>query len=308
MSKLHYSSITRKSNVLLAHLGALLTVMAWGCSFISTKVLMVDGGFTPVEVYIYRFALAYIILLCFTFNKFFANNWKDELQLMVCGLCAGSLYFVTENYALNYTTTGNVSLLSTVSPIFTTVLISTIYKAKLKPGIIIGSIVAFIGVGCIIFSHGESLEFHPKGDILALSAALSWAIYTLVVKRLIPLYNSFFITRKLFFYGVASALPLLLLQDAPLHLSLLFNIKEPQYGLNFIFLVIMCSLGAYLIWNESMKVLGPVKTNNYLYFQPLVTMIAAYFIFDEKIYVLGYIGCVLIIGGLVLSDKLKWER
>ena len=61
---------------LLGHLGAIITVSAWGASFVFTKVLMEDGGFTPVEVYVYRFAVAYLLLLCITFKKIFANNWK----------------------------------------------------------------------------------------------------------------------------------------------------------------------------------------------------------------------------------------
>ena len=52
-----------------AHLGALLTMGAWGTSFLSTKVLMIDGGFTPVEMFVYRFAAAYLLLLLFTFKK-----------------------------------------------------------------------------------------------------------------------------------------------------------------------------------------------------------------------------------------------
>lgn len=54
-----------------------------------------------------------------------------------------------------------------------------------------------------------------------------------------------------------------------------------------------------------MKALGPVASSNYLYLQPLVTMIAAYFVLGEKIYPLGYLGCALIIGGLVIADKIK---
>ena len=75
--------------------------------------------------------------------------------------------------------------------------------------------------------------------------------------------------------------------------------------LNLLFLVAMCSVMAYLLWNETMKALGPVTANNYLYGQPLVTMIVAAIILDERITMMGYIGCVLIIGGLILSDKLK---
>lgn len=290
---------------LLAHLGAFATVTAWGCSFISTKVLMVDAALTPVEVYIYRFVVAYLLLLAWTCRHILAENWRDEIRFLVCGMCAGSLYFITENYALKNTTTANVSLLASTSPILTTVLVSVIYKARLKREVVIGSLIAFAGVACIIFSSGAGLEIHPTGDILALCASLSWAIYTIVVKRLMPIYNSFFITRKLFFYGVLTAIPLLCIQHEPLHLNALFSTAHPEYLLNFLFLVLMCSVGAYLIWNEAMKILGPVTSNNYIYLQPLVTMVVGYFVFDEKITFLGYLGCFLILGGLIVADKLK---
>lgn len=289
---------------LLANIGALLVMVAWGTSFLSSKVLMVNGGFTPVEVFIYRFTFAYIILLALTYKKLRANNRRDELLFCICGLCAGSIYFITENYALKYTTTGNVSLLVGISPIFTTILMSIIYRYVPRLNVIFGTIIAFVGVACIIFSAEESFEINPLGDFIALSAAISWSVYTIVVKSLNPFYSSLFITRKLFFYGVLTALPLLFIQGQPLRLGLLFDISQPQYAFNFLFLGLICSAFAYLVWSEIMKKLGPIKANNYLYLQPLVTMIAGYFILEESIYILGYIGCLLIIGGLVLSEKI----
>lgn len=299
------TATTRKSLYLkiIAHLGCLLTATAWGTSFLSTKVLMEDGGFSPVEVYIYRFTLAYLLLLILTLKKIKSNNWRDELTFMISGICAGSLYFVTENYALQNTTTGNVSLLGSVSPIFTTILMVVVYKQSLKFGTVLGSLIAFAGVGCVIFSHGESIEIRPMGDLLALGASMSWAVYTITIRRVIPHYNSLFITRKLFLYGVLSALPMLCFQEGPYHIVELFT--ETKMLLNILFLVVFCSVVGYLIWNESMKILGAVTTNNYIYMQPLVTMVAAYFVFDEEIYLLGYIGCVLIIGGLIIADKMK---
>lgn len=296
--------INNKYLKVLAHLGALLTASAWGSSFLSTKILMSgDGGFTPVEMFVYRFAAAYLLLLLFTFKNIRSNSWKDELTFLLCGVCSGSLYFITENFALQLTTTGNVSLLASLSPLFTTILVAVMYRQRIQPGVILGSVVSFIGAGCIIFSHGESMEFKPSGDLLAIAASLSWAVYTMAIKRVLPLYSGFFVTRKLFFYGVISAIPLLLFQKEPIHLGLLFDFSHPEFILNFLFLVVMCSLAAYVIWNEVMRILGPVSANNYLYIQPLVTMIAAYFVFGENIYLLGYIGCVLIIGGLIYSDK-----
>lgn len=170
---------------------------------------------------------------------------------------------------------------------------------------------AIAGVACIILSNGGGLEFRPEGDLLALAAALCWAIYTIAVRRVIPLYTSLFITRKLFFYGVVTALPLLLVQNEPYHIHLLFDLRQPEYLVNFLFLVLMCSICSYLIWNETMKKLGSVTANNYLYLQPPITMVAGYFFLGEKIFMLGYIGCALVIAGLIISDKWKgsiWFR
>ena len=133
--------------VLLGHIGALLTVTAWGTSFLSTKVLMETGGFTPVEVYVYRFLAAYLVLLLFTFKNIRSKSWRDELTFLISGVCCGSLYFITENYALKMTTTGNVSLLASISPIFTTILVAIMYRQRIQTGVMIGSVVAFIGAG-----------------------------------------------------------------------------------------------------------------------------------------------------------------
>lgn len=289
--------------IAFAHIGALLTVTAWGTSFLCTKILMGQAQMTPVEIYFYRFFAAYLILLLFTCRHLFCHSFRDEMTMALCGICSGSLYFITENYALTLTTTANVSLLASISPIFTTFLAAAVFRQRLKAPVLIGSAIAFVGVGCIIFSHGSSFEIRPAGDLLALSASLCWAIYAIAIKRLLPFYSSMFISRKLFFYGVITALPMLFIQHGPLHWQVLFDFDNPHYLMNFLFLVLLCSIGAYLVWNEVMKYLGPVTCNNYLYIQPVVTMIAGYFVLGEDIYMLGYLGCVLIIGGLIISDK-----
>lgn len=294
-----------KSLALLGHLGAIVAVTAWGLSFISTKVLMEDGHFTPVEMFTFRFSAAYLVILAITITKApFSHPWRDELRFAICGICSGSLYFIVENFALQKTTAANVSMLASISPLFTIALVALIYKTKITGGVIFGSILAFVGVGFVILSNGTGLEIHPVGDLLALCASLSWAIYSLVVKPLLPHYNGFYISRKLFFYGVITSIPLLLMQPEESHLHLLWDFNQSEYILNFLFLVMICSVAAYVIWNESMKVLGSVTTNNYLYGQPVVTMIAAAIWLSEGITWMGCLGCILIILGLIVTDHL----
>lgn len=287
----------------MAHLGALLAVSVWGTSFVSTKFLL-DNGLHAVEIYIYRFLLAYLLVLAFCHKKLWCNSLRDEVMLMVCGLCGGSIYFIAENTALNYTLVSNVSLITTLAPLLTTLLIGVLYKNE-RPGkwVYIGSVIAFVGVACIIFKEGFNLKVMPLGDLLALSAAFSWAIYSVVLRKVNANYSAMFITRKTFFYGLLTALPFMAFEPEICDPAVLLR---PVVWGNLVFLGLTASMLAYVIWAMSLKRLGAIKASNYLYIQPIVTMIFSALLFDnDPITAIGCGGCVLIIGGVVLGDKMS---
>ncbi len=296
------TAVGKKDRALFwCHIGALLAMIAWGISFVSTKVLL-NSGLQPVETYIYRFGLAYLILLAFCHKKLLSNNLRDELLFLTCGVCGGSIYFIAENFALENTLVSNVSLITTLSPLLTTLLLGALYKSE-RPsaGVLGGSVVAFIGVGFVIFNSSFNPEINPLGDLLALGAAFTFAIYALALRRLNAFYNAFFITRKTFFYGVITALPFLAMQPS---LSSPRILLETPVWTNLLFLAVFASLLAYMIWAESIKRMGTVKASNYLYFQPIVTLIASWFVLGEKVTIVGYTGCGLILFGVWLSDYL----
>jgi len=289
-------------SLLLAHLGALFAVLAWGVSFVNTRVLL-DNGLHPVEIYIYRFSIAYVLLVLFCHSRFRSNSWRDELLFVVCGLCAGSIYFIAENVALEYTLTTNVSLITTTSPLFTALLIGLLYKSE-RPskGMVIGSIVAFLGVACVIFNSSFVIKVNPIGDMLSLAAAISFAIYSLVLRRLNAYYTVTYISRKTFFYGVITALPFLSIIPEYTPLSTL--LKLPVWG-NMLFLSIFASLVGFVVWAHIVKRIGAIKASNYLYIQPIITLIASAIILGEAITIIGIIGCSMILGGVWLSDYLS---
>lgn len=289
----------------LFHLGALFTVAVWGVSFVSTAVLL-KNGLGAVEIYIYRFLIAYLLLLLIDHRRILANNLKDEFILALCGITSGSIYYIAENSALEYTAAANVSLITSLAPLLTAILIGFLYKSeKLTTGTWIGSIIAFIGVGCVILndnSLGEESLSGITGDILALSAALSWAIYSILLKRISALYSTTFITRKILFYGVVTALPFLTLEN---HIVPIEILLKNEVWINILFLGVVASLLCFFLWSVAVKRLGAIKTSNYLYFSPVVTLIAAWIILNERITTIGYIGCFLVIAGLILGDYLS---
>ena len=294
-------SVSKDRSMFWCHVGAVLTMVAWGISFVSSKVLL-DNGLNAVEIYVYRFGLAYLLLLCMCHKKLMSNNWRDEMLFLVCGLCGGSIYFIAENIALKYTLVSNVSLITTTSPLLTTLLLGALYKSE-RPsaGVLGGSLVAFLGVGCVIFNSSFVIKMNPFGDLLALGAAFTFAIYAVVLRRLNAFYSATFITRKTFFYGVITALPFLPMD--PEHASLDVLLRPAVCG-NIVFLSAFASVFAFMIWSIAIKKMGTVKASNYLYFQPVVTLVASALILSEKVTIVGYTGCALILIGVWLSDWL----
>lgn len=180
------------------HLIAILTVAIWGLTFISTKVL-INHGLTPQEIFFYRFLIAYLGIWVISPKRLFTNNWKDELWLVAGGIFGGSLYFFTENTALGITQASNVSFIICTAPLLTTILSLLFYKSeKASKGLIYGSLLALMGVGLIVFNGSFVLKISPIGDLLTLLAALSWAFYSLIIKKMAGRYPTIFITRKIF--------------------------------------------------------------------------------------------------------------
>jgi len=228
-------------------------------------------------------------------------NYKDELLLLLTGFTGGSLYFIAENTALEITQASNVALLVCVAPILTVICSRLFLKnEKLNRFLWHGSLLALAGVALVAFNGSYMLRIHPLGDILSLLAALSWAFYTILLKRLGNRYSTLFITRKVFFYGLLTLLPLFLFQPLNMDLRILFH---PVVLGNMLYLGIVASLLCYFFWNTVVKFLGAVRTTNYIYMIPLVTLLVSVIVLDETITPIALAGALLILSGVALAEQ-----
>ena len=220
------------------------------------------------------------------------------------GICGGSVYFIAENTALKYTFTTNVSLLTSLSPLITVILVGFIYKTEsIGKGTWLGSAIAVLGVFCVVFNSATAVEVRPLGDFLALSAAVCWAVYSLILRSLNAHYDVWFISRKTFFYGLITAIPFLILEDDKLNFFEV--VSRPEVFGNMLFLGIGASFIAYVLWAQSIKQLGAVKANNYMYLQTVVTLVVSAIVLGEHVSFLGYLGIILILGGLWVGDNVN---
>lgn len=282
------------------HLMALMTAAIWGTTFVSTKVL-INQGLSPADILFYRFLLAYLVMWFFSPRILFAHSLKDELLMVGAGLAGGSLYFIAENTALGITLASNVSLIICTAPLFTAILSHFWVKGeKLKRGLLYGSLIALGGVALVVFNGSFILQINPLGDFLTITAALMWAFYNMILKRLDSRYSTLLITRKVFFYGVITLLPVFLLN--PLTTDTTILLKPVVIG-NLIFLGLVASMLCYIMWNVAVKQLGPTRTSNYLYVIPLVTLLTSSVVIGETVTVIALTGAALILCGVYLAEK-----
>ena len=333
------------------HLVAFIVVAIWGSTFVFTKMLL-QAGLSPAQIFTFRFIIAYILLLAFTFlrdkvtssppelggvrgglnnrkqeaeqtpsgspysggeNKssfrWFCNSWRDELLMIALGITGGSLYFLTENAAMLFTTATNTSLIVCSCPLFAMLLFAVFFRQSEKITRIqaLGSLVAFLGMAVVVLNGHFVLHLSPLGDLLAFGACLCWAVYSLLMKAAVSSYSSLFITRKVFIYGLLTIIPYYILvpSEASIFFSSPFHVFTVSTILNLLFLGVVASMLCFLTWNWVISKLGPVVATNWVYFNPITTIIFAWWLLREQITVWFLLGSALILIGMYLADRKK---
>ena len=283
------------------HIIALLVIVVWGTTHVATKTLLING-LSPRDIFFYRFLLAYAGIWFFGPRRLFAGSIKDELLLMLAGITGGSLYFMAENTALQMTRAINVALLACTAPILTIILSRLLFKnEQLKYRYLWqGSLLALIGVVLVTFNGQLILQINPMGDMLSLLAAFSWALYIILLKLLAGRYSMLFVTRKVFFYGLLTLLPLFFYRPLNMYAGILM---QPVVLGSLFYLGVMASLLCYFMWNIAVKRLGAAKASGYVYLSPAVTMATAAVVLNETITLMAVGGGLLILIGVALAER-----
>ena len=197
-------AIRMENKQTIGHLSALLTIIIWGTTFISTKILLVD--FQPVEILFFRFIMGLLILMLVYPHRLKGTTPGQEMTFVAAGLCGICMYYLLENIALTYTLASNVGVIISVAPFFTAILTHLFLKRTKNcvPNFFVGFVVAMAGIFLISF-NGSKLELNPTGDLLALLAALVWACYSVLTKenqRIWLQYHSYHKTSVLLWHPV----------------------------------------------------------------------------------------------------------
>lgn len=281
------------------HLAALLTVLIWGTTFVSTKVLLT--AFSPIEILLFRFVLGYLALWLVCPQALRGVTPRQEWYFAGAGLTGVCLYYLMENIALTYTTASNVGVIVSVNPCFIAVLSSLVFREeRLRPTFFLGFALAMAGI-CLVSFSGSGVAMDPIGDLLALLAAVCWAVYSLLIKHIGSFgFQTLQVTRRVFFYGILWMLPAVCAMGfSPDWRSLL----QPAIAGNLLYLGLGASALCFVTWGLAVERLGPVKTSVYIYLVPVITVAASALVLGETLTPVSVLGIILTLAGLMVSQK-----
>lgn len=287
------------------HIAAIFCIFVWGTTFISTKVLLLT--FSPIEILFIRFTIGYTALWLAFPHRLRLDKKRHELYFAAAGLCGVTLYFLFENIALTFTLVSNVGVIVSLSPFFAA-FIAYIFLHGERPRIhfFLGFVIAMAGIYLISFQNSAGVNINPLGDFLAAAAAVIWAVYSTITKKISSFgYHTILVTRRIFFYGLLFMLPALFIMGFKVELR---ELTTPINMFNILFLGLGASALCFATWNFAVKLLGPVKTTVYIYLIPVITAVTSVLVLHEVITKTAVFGIVLTILGLFLSESKSFIR
>lgn len=289
-----------KSNIVSGHLAAFITILIWGTTFISTKVLL--RVLAPIEILLIRFIIGYAALWCVRPRSMKVADKKQEWYFAAAGLCGITLYYLLENIALTYTLASNVGVIISIAPFFTAIF-AWLFLHDRRPGVrfFLGFLIAMAGIMLLSFGKEANLQVNPTGDILGIAAAVIWASYAILTKKISGFgYHTILSTRRIFFYGLIFMIPISCFMGLDVDIR---ELADSGVILNLLFLGLGASALCFVTWNTAVKHLGSVKTSVYIYMVPVITAVTSALILHEKITKTAVCGIVLTLTGLFLSEK-----
>ena len=304
-----------------------VALFVWGVTFASTRVLLEE--FSALEINIVRFALSWAVLACATMvGRAHADALRNASEpwwfFAAMGFFGIFAYQFLENCAIYYTNASNVAILVSFGPVVTAIMARIASNERsLSPGFILGAFIAVVGVTLVAFNDVVNFQLRPLGDLMALGAMACWGIYSIFVDRankrgvhsLVALRKSFgwslFMMIPLAIWGTTDAGYVTLDGSYSVTLDIESN-KERFCAVsnlaNLVFLGILASAVAFVLWSCACKTLGVVRATVMLYLTPIVGTIFAAVFLDEHLTWISVCGGTLILLGVVIASKKQGGR
>ena len=287
-----------------AYIFLLITTLFWSGNFIVGKTASLYE-IPPFTLNFYRWLLAWLILMPFTFKEIIEKKIYilDNIRLITAlGITSITFFNSIVYYSLNFTNVINGVLMISVIPVMI-IFFSWVFNIE-KTNIyqITGVIFSLLGVAVII-TKAElimllDLDFN-KGDLWMVVAMFSWAIYSALLKKKKHELSQISLLETIITMGLIFLLPIYFIETKMGY----YVILDIPFVLILTYVVLFPGLASFLFWIKGIAIIGTNRSGIFLHLMPIFGALMAMIIFKEKFMFFHLIGAVLILIGILLSNK-----
>ncbi|MBQ2726039.1 MAG: DMT family transporter [Clostridia bacterium] len=286
-------------------LAATVTYIIFGFSYLFSKMAM--DITSPIILLCARFTLTFITLNILVLTGIVKINLKGKPLMMpiLIGLIQPCLYFVLENYGLQYTTTSFTGIFSSLNPVFTALLGALILRERPNGKQWLSILVSITGV-LIVSLDGSGGQNTVLGCICLVSAYFLGSFYSLMIRRYSEKFTPFELTYVMFsvafvFFAVLAFVTyrggtVVMLTSALSHIDFLIAIA---------YLGIGSSVLAYFLANYSLSKLPVARSTIFGNLSTVVSVLAGVFIMGDKFTWVTALAFALILCGIFGVNKFK---
>ncbi|HXF86543.1 MAG TPA: DMT family transporter [Anaerolineales bacterium] len=288
---------------ILPYLEALFAVSVWGASFIATKVALQD--ISPIAIVWLRFTMGVVILgVAVVLRRQFALPAKNEWgYFALLGFIGITFHQWLQSNGLQTSAAGTTAWIVATTPVFMALLGWFVLKETLEFTKIIGILLAFVGVGVVVakgdFASLTIGKFGAPGDVLILISAVNWSVFSVLSRRGLKSHPA---SRMMFYVMLFGWLFTSILFFMRTGVEEIRNLGTSGWW-GMAFLGIFCSGLAYIAWYDALQALSTAQTGVFLYLEPLVAVVVAFFVLNEAITAASLIGGGIILLGVWLVNR-----
>lgn len=279
-----------------AYISALFTVILWASAFPAVRYCL--EYYSPQSIMLFRFLISSAIFIIIAFIKKIRLPYKKDLLLFITdGLIGIFFYMLFLNMGTKLVPSGISSFIVSSAPIFSIILSILILKEKIRINSLIGILISFFGLILITVSQINNFSLNI-GILLLIGSALSTSLHSIFQRQLLKIYTPIETTTYSIFF--ATLFMLLFIPD------LIKELPETPLAVNsiLIYLGVFPAAIAFLLWGYALsKTEKTVHITMFLYLAPFISSLIAYFWLHEKLSFLAVSGGIIIILGMILSDK-----
>jgi drug/metabolite transporter (DMT)-like permease len=284
-----------------AHAALLAVVVVWASAFSAIKAL-IDHGFAPVDIAVFRYLVAApgFAFLLWRVGGLPGITRRDALRLAAVGVCVVVGYHVFLNVGTKYTTSGTAALVIALSPALTLLLAVGIGLERWSLRRAAGIAVAFVGVTIVVLlGAGGELSFaNAKGPLIVLAAPVSFALYNVLLKPLLARYDLLALTAATSLVGTIFLLPFV--RGGTIDKVTGMSLEDAAL---VVYLGVASTFLGYIGWNIGLRGLGATRAVTYTYLiSPLAVLLGAA-ILDEPVTLWLAAGGALVLGGVAAAQR-----